>query len=97
MTTLNNNCFCKSLAVVISVVSRDFCLIIFFFLLFLLPADCGCSPEKGYIDRERGRAYSEQRNVSFGLEYMIIEPAMCIYFQDSNSGVIDLPDIQPKY
>lgn len=31
-------------------------------------------PEKGYIDR--GRAYSEQRNVWFGLEHMIIEPVM---------------------
>lgn len=33
-------------------------------------------PEKGYIHEERGRAYSEQRDICFGLEYMVIEPAV---------------------
>lgn len=58
----------------------------------------GIAPsEKGYIDGERERNSLEQGNFSGVLGYMIIEPAMCIYFLDSNPGVIDLPDIHPEY
>lgn len=54
------------------------------------------SPDEGYVDGERASFLRVNKFLCSVLGYVIIEPAVCIYFQDNNSVVIYLPSIHPE-